>query len=136
MRIDGLGFGDILDLRADVGVALLLEDVEAENHVGGRQRRTVGEPGLGAQAEGDRVAVWRKLRRLRDEPVDCVGLVEPPRHQGVEQKLQPLCGVALQDEAVEAVEGGARGGTDHRQPPTLGRIGVHPIEVLEVGVGT
>ena len=131
--IDGLRLDDILEQREAVrGMALLLEDVEAEDHVGRGHWRAIGEPGFGAHAEGDGAAVRGKLRRVRDEAVDGVRLVHVARHQGVEQQVKALGGITLQDEVVEAVEGIARRGADERQAPALGGVGVDPVEVLEV----
>ena len=95
--------------------------------------RAVGEFGLGAQAEGDRAAVAGHFGRTGDEAVDRIRLVQRRRHQRVVEMPQPLRGVALQNEVVEAVEGGAGGGADHGQAAALRGVGVHPFEMLEVG---
>ncbi len=77
--------------------------------------------------------VGRHLGALRDEPIDRIGLVLRARHQGVEHVLEPLGGVALQDEVVEAVERDLAPGADHGKAPALGGIGIDVVEVLEVG---
>ena len=118
---------------SDIGVALGLQDIEAEDCIGGCDRAAVGEPGFGAHAKRHRAAVCRKLGGVGDQAVDGIGLIERARHQAIEQQIEPLGRVALQDEAVEAVEGGARGGSDHRQAAAFRRIRVDPLEVLEVG---
>ena len=78
-------------------------------------------------------AIGRQFGGVRDETIDRVGLVGGPRHQRVEQKVEPLRRIALQDERVEAVERRARRRADHRQAPALRRVGIDPLEMLEVG---
>ncbi len=122
-RSDSVKFGWPFSLRV----------LKREHDVVGGERRAVGELCLGPQLEDDRHAVGRHLGAAGDEPVDGVRLVERARHQAVEQVLEPLRRVALEDEVVEAVEGRAPGGADHRQAAAFRGVGIDVVEVLEVG---
>ena len=59
----------------------------------GRMQKTVGEP------------VRRYLHRARSKAVQGVGLVIGARHQARKGELHALRGIALEDEAVERIEG-------------------------------
>jgi hypothetical protein len=135
VRLGCLGLDHVAERHREARVPLLgvLQRLERENHVGGGDRRAVGELGLGAQPEGNAAPVGSELGRARDEPVDGVRLVERARHEAVEQVLDSLRGVALEDVTVEAVERDAAGGADHGQAATLRRVRVDVLEMREAG---
>jgi hypothetical protein len=115
------------------GVALRLERLEGIDHVVGGERTSVGEPRLGAEIKGHRHLVVSHLGALRDESIDCVGLVGRWRHQRVEQELQALRRIALENVVVKAVEGGNAAPADQREGAALGRVWVSIVEMVEIG---
>ncbi len=117
----------------EVGVALLLQRIEGEDDVIGRDRRAVGELRLRSHLEHDGPLVGRNIAAFRDEPVDRVRLVHGARHQAVEQVFEPLRRVALEDEVVEAVERLDAAGARRGEFAALRRVRVDVVEMLEVG---
>ena len=133
MRIDGLGLGDIAQGHPVARMPLLLEDVEGENGVVRRDGGAIGKACFGSQAEGHRLAVGGHVRCLRNEAIGRVGFVRSPHHEAVIDEPQALGGIALQNEAVEAVEGLQRRRADGDDASALGGGWVDVLEVLEIG---
>ena len=83
----------------------LEQDVEGEHDVGGGDRMPVGEGRLRAHVEDHPLPVLRVLQRLGDVAVGGIRLVGGADQQAVVEQAQPLRGLALEDEGVQAVEG-------------------------------
>ena len=95
----------ILQALVDDGVALLLEDRQREGDVMGGQLGAVVKARLGAHQVAVGLAVGRNAHRARRQPIHAVRLVVRARHQAREGQLHALRGVALEDVAVERIEG-------------------------------
>ncbi len=123
-----------LDVRVVQAVhrrTFLGQRVEGPDHVLDGDRLAVVPTRLFAQREGDPRAVFRRLDRLRDQPVVTERLVERSHGQAVvEQALTEEAdsrgGEPLRDERIEAVEGAERGQAEHA---ALGRVRIHVVEV-------
>jgi hypothetical protein len=103
---DLLGLRHLGVVRAVIGPALVPEQGLAEEHILGRDRRAVGEAGLGIEVEGDGAAIFGQLDAFRDQAVERERLVAAARHQALEHVLAHVAGGnALVGEGVEAVEG-------------------------------
>ncbi len=96
---------DVAQRRAQVGMALGLEQVEAEGGIRRREPGAVVEPGFGPQQEAVGEPVGREPHRPGHEPVEGVGLVERAGHQRVEDEPHAGRAVAAQDVDVQRVEG-------------------------------
>src|SRR6266446_10869615 len=86
-------------------MALFLEDFQREGDVVGSERATIAELDPGPQQKTISEPVGRYLHRARSEAVQRVGFVLGARHQAREGQLHTLRAVALEDEAVERIEG-------------------------------
>ena len=96
---------EIAQRLADQRMALFLEHIEREGDIVGGQRRAVVEFGARPDEELIDQAVGRAAHFLRGKPVHGVRLVAGADHQRREGQLHALRGVALEDEAVERIEG-------------------------------
>ena len=114
-------------------MTLLLQRLEGEHHVVGGDRAAVAELRLRPELEGHRHAVVGDLGALRDEAVDRVGFVRCAGHQRIEQEVEALRRVTLENEIVEAVEGGDAAPADQGEGAALRRVGIDVVEMIEVG---
>ena len=130
--VDHLGFLDIGELQRKLWVPLLFEQKEGVRDVFGGYRRSIGEPGLLAQIEGDALAVIGALHRVSNQSVERVRFVLRRQHQAVEQKAEPLCRIPFQDIGVERIERDKPGCADHGQPASFWSVRIDIVEMLEV----
>ena len=118
-------------------MSLVLEDFQREGDVVRGERAAVVERDAGPHEEAVGEPIIRYLHRAGGEAVHGIRLVRGARHQAREGELHALRAIALEDEAVERIEGekvliegAAR--PDMRKRAALGRIRVHVLEMLEV----
>ena len=114
-------------------MALRRQQPETVADILGSERAAIGKARFGPQPEGDALSVIRHIGTLGHQSVDGIGLVGGARHQRVEHQLHALGRIALEDVAVEAVEGVAGHDPDERHLPALRRIRIDVVEVLEIG---
>ena len=119
-------------------MALALEQVEREGSIMRVEPGSVMELRFRTQQETIGEAIGRDHDRARGKAIHGVRLIEGPHHQGGEGELHAERSVALEDEAVERVEGVEvlivpPGGAELRELPTLGRGRIDIGEMLEVG---
>jgi hypothetical protein len=134
----GHDLGQVADHLRDLWVALLLQEQERRRDIAGGEARAVVETRLGPQDEAVGQAILRDLHRAGEQPVERVGLIERPHHQGVEGQVHAGGAVAAQDVDVQGVEGvgglvAHRGGELRREAPAARGIRVDVVEVREVG---
>ena len=122
-----LGLDDVLVvvLRLRIGLLLRLQRVD---DVLDRDRTAILEAGLGPDLEGDRGEIGGIGDPLADQAVLRRGLVRAVDHQRIVEQAKIGCLLAFEAERVEAVE---RAFGELPKRATLGRVRVHPIEVLE-----
>ena len=130
-------FLHLAQILRDERMTLPLEQHEREGGILGGQRRTVVKACLLAQAECQDIAIRGKRRAFCDQPIDRARLVIGARHQRIEDEIEPLGRVALEDIAVERVEGGEARiigcrGADLRKRAALRRIRIHIVEMRKV----
>ncbi len=121
----------------DDRMALFLQRGQREGHVMRGERRAVVEFRLGAQREAVGQPVVGDANAARGQPVHGVGLVARAHHQRREGQLHALRGVALQDEAVERIEGLERlielpVRADLREHAALGRVRIDVVEIRKI----
>jgi len=124
-----LGPGHVLVIEGVVG-GDLLDGLEGEDDVLGRDRPAVVEAGAGAQADRGRAEVGRIGHPFGDKAVGGAGLVGALRHQSVVDQAEADGGAALDRELVERVEAAQRPAA---HAAALGSVGIDPVEMLEVG---
>ncbi len=113
-----------------VSRTVVLERIEGEDDVLGRDRLAVLPFRLGAQPVGRRRDVARKAHRLGQQPVGGVRLVERFRHQGVEHLSDRARDIAFHagDDGIEIVE---RAAGRHAHRARLGGVRIDVVEMLE-----
>src|SRR5262249_62297599 len=89
----------------DDRVALLLEDVEREGDIVRGERAAIMEGAAGSHQKAVGQPIRGYANRASSKPVDGVRLVGGAHHQAREGELHALRAVALEDEAVERIEG-------------------------------
>ena len=119
-------------------VALLLEDFQREGDVVGGERAIIVKREAGPQQKTISESVGRYLHRARSEAVQRVWFVLGAHHQAREGELHPLRAIALEDEAVERIEGEkvlieGPSCPDMGEHAALRGVWTDVIEVLEVG---
>jgi hypothetical protein len=119
-------------------MALLFEQIEREGDVLRCEPRAVVEFRRGPDEEFIGQAVGRAPHLFSGEAVHGVGLVAGAHHQRCESQLHALRGIALEDEAVERVEGEEVliVGTvrpDLREHAAFRGIGIDVAKALEIG---
>src|SRR6516225_9635296 len=119
-------------------MALFLEDFQREGDVVGSDRATIVERDAGPQQKTISEPVRRYLHRARGEAVQRIWFVLSAYHQACEGELHALRTIALEDEAVQRIEGKkvlieGPSCPDMREPATLGGGWIDVIEMLEVG---
>src|SRR5262245_32683093 len=119
-------------------VALVLENFQREGDVVGGERTAIVKRDAGPQQETISETVRRYLHRARSEAVQRVGLILGARHQAREGELHTLRTIALEDEAVERVEGEkvlieGPSCPDVGEHAALRGVWIDVIEMLEVG---
>ena len=124
-----LGLRHLGEIRAVIGPAFLLQDLQGEQHILRRNRRPVGEVRLGIEVEGYRRTILRHLHALSDQSVERERLIERARHQAlVDEVADARNGLALDDQRIETVEGAK---ARHRQAPSFGRCRIDVGEVMK-----
>jgi len=123
------GARDVLVIKPHARVGGLVH-LQAVNDVLRRDRRAVMPARLFAEMEGDRGIVGGIGRPFGDQAVGGRGLIEAVAHQALEHEPEPSRSLSLVEHRVEAVEAADFG---HAHDPALGRVGVHIVEMGEVG---
>ena len=122
---------DLPEARAVERLAVLLQHLEREPHILGRQRVAVREAGAGIEVEGDGAPVLRHLDRAGDQAVERERLVGRAHHQALEHVARHhVRRDAEDDQGVEAVEGALEG---ERDSSALRRLRIGIGQVLETG---
>ena len=121
---------DALVVELEGRVPLLQHGVEGEDDIVGGDRGAIVPARRGAQVEADPGTVRRDVHGFGQPPIGGEGLVGSVRQQRVIEQLQPVGGIAAQDEAVERVVAPA-GAEAHRAP--LGRVRLDILKVGDVG---
>ena len=103
--VGGLGAFEVAQQLRDDRMALVLQRRQRPDHVMRGERRAVVKFRLRPQRKAIGQPVVGDAHAARGQPVHGVGLVARAHHQGREGELHALRGVALQDEAVERIEG-------------------------------
>ena len=109
-----------------------LEQLKTAHDIIGRQRGAIGKPGLRAQFKTHLQAIVRDLGTARDQSVHCIGFIIGAHHQRVEQQVEPLGRIALQNEAIQTVEGDEAARAKGDDAPPFGRRRIDVFEVFEV----
>jgi hypothetical protein len=109
--------------------ALLDEGLETELHVLGLHRMTVVKTCFGTQVKTYPGVIRGLFDARGDQPVGGHRLVHALHGKCVVDQFQALGCHTFVDERVEAVETAETGLTKY---PTLGRVGVHVVEVLKI----
>ncbi len=130
VRVERLRLHHALVVDAVARMALALQRVEGPHDVVRRERTAVVEARLGPQVEDHPSAIHRHLDLLREQTVFGEGLVLALHRQRIEEPADAGCRDALEDEAVEAVEGAERA---LMHLAALGRVGVGVVEMGEAG---
>src|SRR5262249_2262745 len=102
---DNFGLADFDVILAVVVPTLVAQEFPREDHVLGRDRRSVGEARRGVKREGDVTARCIGLDCLRHQAVERERLVIAARHQALDHvAADGGRGKSLDDERIEAVE--------------------------------
>src|SRR5262249_34744974 len=117
-------------------VALVLEDFQREGDIVGGERAAVVEGEAGAHQKTVGQPVRGYLHRTSGKAVEGIRLVIGARHQAREGELHALRAVALEDKAVERIEGEKVLVEYPRRPnmgkdPALRGIWIDVVEMLE-----
>jgi len=92
-------------IAAEVGAAVIAQELPGKNHVSRRHRHTVGKMRRRIEREGDVAARLVGVDRARQQAVKRKRLVIAARHQAFDHvAAHPERGHALDDERIEAVE--------------------------------
>ena len=129
VRAGRFGLRHVLVIERHAGIGGLVH-VEAVDHVLGRDRRAVVPARLVAKLEGHRGIVGRIGRPFGDQPIGGRRLFEAVVHQALIDEPEPAGGLALVEHRVQAIE---RADIGHAHQAALRRVGVHVVEMLEVG---
>ena len=129
----GLGGFHVAQQVADGGMALGLQRGQRERHVLGLDRAAVVEGDAVAQVEFVDAAVGRHRDLVGGVGIDRVGLVVGAPHQRGEHLLHVDRRIALEDEAVERVEGRGAAAGELAEGAALRRCGIDVFQMLEVG---
>ena len=114
--------------RAPMRGLAALFDLEAEDHVLGRDRRAVMPARFVAELEGDRGEVGRVGRPFGDQPVGGRRLLQAVRHQAFVDQAEAGGRLALVEDRVEAIEGADIG---HAHQAALRRVRVDKSKCLK-----
>ncbi len=125
----GFRLGDILVIERHARIGGLV-DLEAIDDVLGRDGRAVMPARSLAELEGDRGKVGRVRGPFGDQAIGGRGLLQAVGHEGLIDEPEPGGRLALVKDGIEAVE---RADIGHAHDPALRRIGVHIVEMGEVG---
>src|SRR5205823_1200512 len=86
-------------------VALVLEDFQRKNDVVGGERAAIVESDAGPYQKAVGEPIRRYPHRARSKSVESIRFVGGARHQAREGELHTLRAIALEDDAVERIEG-------------------------------
>ena len=136
VAVQDLHAGKRRDGDRDRRMGLVLVDAEAERHVLGVERFPVVPIGAVAQAELDPGAVGGDGDAFGDQTVDGGGLGGVPDGEAVVDVARRVAARVHAAHGVSErhpVEGVPTARVGHAHETALGGVGIHPVEVLEVG---
>ena len=129
-RAQRLGLRHVAIDDAETRVPFFHKRLEGKHHVGGGDRRAIVKLRARIEVEDDPAPVLRQLGGFRDQPIDRVGLVHRPRHQGIEHEARQLFLAAFEDEGIDGLVGSDR---LELELAALGRVRIDVVELREAG---
>ena len=135
--IDSFCAREVAQLLGNDRVALVLQCGERPGDIMCRQRRAVMEFRFRTQRESVGQPVIGNANAARGQAIHRIGLVARADHQRRERKLHPLRSIALENKAVERIEGLERlvelaVRSDLREHPAFRRIRIDVVEMRKI----